>query len=75
MGNFVSSMGATQDKDNAVYTEDGALLEFTIKKYSNDKVIVESADILPTWVKKTKDKKFIVVPLEEGLEEFNNLYE
>ena len=31
-------------------TEDGILFEITFEKYSDGKVYIQSADILPTWV-------------------------
>ena len=34
----------------AAHTEDGILFEITFEKYSDGKVYVQSADILPTWV-------------------------
>ena len=33
-----------------VHTEDGMLFTFTFAKYSDGTVLVESADVLPTWV-------------------------
>ena len=32
------------------HTEDGSLFEITFEKYSDGKVYIQSADILPTWV-------------------------
>ena len=66
-GNFVSSMRSTQDKNNAAYTEDGVLFEYTISKYKDGHCEVSSVSALPLWVKNTKGKKYTVIPLDEDV--------
>lgn len=51
-------------------TEDGMLFTFTFAKYSNGTVLLESADVLPTWFHRYDDEqgvqKFQILPLEKG---------
>ena len=69
MGNFVSSMNAEHEKENAAYTEDGALFEYTVEKYEDGTAAVVHADVLPTWVKrKRQEREFIVIPLEKDVD-------
>ena len=69
MGNFVSSMRRTQNKNNADYVEDGALFTYTVSKYSDGTVAVTSAEVLPIWVKKTSgEKKYTVIPLDKSVD-------
>ncbi len=49
-------------------TEDGMLFSFTFAKYSDGTVLLESADVLPTWVDRTDETTwepmFLVLPLD-----------
>lgn len=68
-GNFVSSMRRTQKKNNADYVEDGALFSYTAEKYSDGTVAVVSAEVLPTWVKKTSGEyRYKVIPLDKSVD-------
>lgn len=69
MGNFVSSMSPTNKKiNNARYTRDGALFNFTIKKYSDGSIAVTNAKVLPIYVYKNTKNKYIVVPLDRSVD-------
>ena len=51
------------------HTEDGVLFQFTFAKYSDGTVVLEDADILPTWVnmftsKATGKKVYQIIPLD-----------
>ena len=52
LGNAVSNQrqGNLGDLIHTPHTEDGILFEITFEKYSDGKVYIQSADILPTWV-------------------------
>ena len=52
LGNAVSNQrrGNLGDLCHTAHTEDGILFEITFEKYSDGKVYIQSADILPTWV-------------------------
>ena len=66
MGNFVSSMKAAEERENAEYTEDGALFEYTVHKYEDGTCQVVRVNVLPIWVKrKYEEREFIVIPLEK----------
>jgi hypothetical protein len=49
MGNAVSNIYYINGKF-PVETEDGMLFKVTFAKYSDGTVVLESADVLPTWV-------------------------
>lgn len=72
MGNLVSSMRNTDDKDNADYVEDGALFQFTVRKYSDGTCAVTHTKVIPTWVEKTKNKyEYEIIPLT-GKEKYSS---
>ena len=48
------------------HTEDGILFEITFEKYSDGRVYIQSADILPTWVNLHRDNggnEYNIIPL------------
>ena len=50
MGNAVSAQRRHKMRLNTGHTEDGLIFSLTFSKYSDGTVILETADILPTWV-------------------------
>lgn len=50
MGNAVSNQRIAEMSLKTGHTEDGVLFSVTFAKYSDGTVILESADLLPTWV-------------------------
>ena len=51
---------------STAHTEDGILFEITFEKYSDGKVYIQSADILPTWVNLHRDNgknEYNMIPL------------
>ncbi len=68
IGNFVSSMRSTSDDEKTPYVEDGVLFEYTVEKSSDGSCKITSVNALPLWVKKTKDKEFIVIPLDKSVD-------
>ncbi len=70
-GNSVSNI--SRDDGKVKNTEDGMLFSFTFAKYSNGTVIVESADILPTWVHRYDEegvRKFQILTLDRETEDW-----
>ena len=69
-GNAVSNIYRS-DKYPA-HTEDGMLFTFTFAKYSDGTVLVEKADVLPTWVHRYDDeqgvRKFQILTMEDGVD-------
>ena len=53
-----------------IHIEDGMLFTFTFAKYSNGTVLLESADVLPTWMHRYDDdngvRKFQILTMEDG---------
>ena len=66
-GNAVSNI-TRHDKNRPINCEDGMLFNVTFAKYSDGTVILESADIMPTWVDQMDESdwtdQFIVMPLD-----------
>lgn len=70
MGNAVSNIRYSSTRP--AETEDGMLYTFTLAKYTDGSVIVESADVLSTWVNRHDNKElgreiFPIVPLDENV--------
>ena len=62
------------------HTEDGVLFSFTFAKYSDGTVILESADILPTWVylhlsSETGKNTYEILPLDSALEDWQTAFQ
>lgn len=57
-----------------VNTEDGMLFSFTFAKYSDGTVVLESAEVLPTWVYRYYDedwtRKFLILTMDAGVEDW-----
>lgn len=69
MGNAVSNQRSGNiPACSTPHTEDGILFEITFEKYSDGKVYVQSADILPTWVNmhnRNGGREYNILPLAE----------
>lgn len=68
-GNTVSNI--YQSKKYPVQTEDGMLFTFAFAKYSNGTVLVESADVIPTWVHRYDEndvRKFRIMTMKTGVD-------
>ena len=71
MGNAVSNI--RREDGFGVHTEDGMFFTFTIAKYTDGTVVIESADVLPTWVNRytsseTGREVFAILPLAEDVD-------
>ncbi len=68
-GNAVSNIYKTSKFPKN--TEDGMLFSFTFAKYSDGTVLLESADVLPTWVDRTDEAtdkaQFLILPLDRNI--------
>ncbi len=60
MGNAVSAQRRDKMRLNTGHTEDGVLFSLCFSKYSDGTVILEQADILPTWV----NDKYQILPID-----------
>ena len=70
-GNSVSNISRSDSRP--MHTEDGMLFQFTFAKYSDGTVVVESADVLPTWVWRhdvAGVRKFTVLTLDREIEDW-----
>ena len=72
MGNAVSNQRRAKMSLKTGHTEDGVLFSVTFARYSDGTVILESADLLPTWVNlathpETEKKAYMILPLDDEL--------
>lgn len=77
LGNAVSNIRKSSTRP--VETEDGMLFSFTLAKYSDGSVIVESADVLSTWVNRhtsaqTGREVFAIIPLDPTVEDWKTAF-
>ena len=75
MGNAVSNQRRERMNKDTGHTEDGVLFSVTFAKYSDGTVILESADLLPTWVflgtsPVTGDWEYNILPLDDSVEDW-----
>ena len=75
-GNIVSN----QRKTNVLasgHTEDGVLFSVTFAKYSDGTVVIESADLLPTWVNMHTDssgnRRYDILPLDSSVADWQTV--
>lgn len=68
-GNSVSNI--YRSNSFPVHTEDGMLFRVTFAKYSDGSVLVEGADVIPTWVWRYDEegvRKFKILTMEDGID-------
>lgn len=80
MGNAVSNQRIARASIKTGHTEDGVLFSFTFAKYSDGTVLLESADILPTWVNlfysnKTGKNVYQIIPLDDSIEDWKTAFD
>ena len=79
MGNSVSNQRIEQIPSAGGYTEDGVLFRVTFARYSDGTVLLESADVLPTWVNLTTGvesgkKAYEIIPLDRSITDWKNAF-
>lgn len=76
LGNAVSNIRYSETRP--AETEDGMLFSFTLAKYTDGTVIVESADVLSTWVNRHDDATgkeiFPVIPLDSTVQDWKTAF-
>ena len=71
MGNAVSNQRKGYlSSIRTAHTEDGVLFSVTFAKYSDGTVILESAELLPTWV----SGKYTILPLDKSVENWQTRF-
>lgn len=78
MGNFLSNQRASNISLTTGHSEDSVLFTFTLVKYSNGQVVVESVDLLPTWVliRGSGDSRtYHILPLDTAVENWASAYD
>ena len=79
MGNAVSNQRRQNMNLNTGHTEDGVLFSVTFSRYSDGTVILESADLLPTWVylgtNPVAEKwAYTILPLDDEIEDWQSAF-
>ena len=79
MGNAVSNQRRAKMNLKTGHTEDGVLFSVTFARYTDGTVILESADLLPTWVNldthpETGNKAYMILPLDDTLEDWKTAF-
>lgn len=80
MGNAVSNQRKERAQIKTGHTEDGVLFSVTFAKYSDGTVLLESADILPTWVnmftsKATGKLVYQIIPLDKNVADWKSAFD
>lgn len=79
MGNAVSNQRRANMNLKTGHTEDGVLFSVTFARYTDGTVILESADLLPTWVNmdihpETGKKAYMILPLDRAIEDWKTAF-
>ena len=79
MGNAVSNQRIERLPSYNGYTEDGVLFQVTFASYSDGTVMLERADLLPTWVNLTKSEQtgktaYEIIPLDREVEDWKTAF-
>lgn len=73
LGNLISNQNRLTmgDTMNSTYTENGLIVELTVRKYSNGDCVITSVDTVPLWVHRYPDSTgrfhYEVVPVEAAV--------
>lgn len=79
LGNALSNQRISEMSLKTGHTEDGLLFQFSFAKYSDGTVILESVNVLPTWVDMYYDtdaqkKVYTILPLDTGIEDWKTAF-
>ena len=79
MGNAVSNQRIEQMPSAKGYTEDGVLFQVTFARYSDGTVLLEKAELLPTWVNLTRSETtgktaYEIIPLDNTVEDWKTTF-
>jgi len=73
-GNAVSNIYPASTNNFPKNTEDGMFFTFSFAKYSDGTVVLEGADVLPTWVDRIDERdwsyNYYVLPLDKAVEDW-----
>ena len=79
MGNAVSNQRRAKMNLKTGHTEDGVLFSVTFARYTDGTVILESADLIPTWVNLAKHpdtgkNAYMILPLDDSIEDWKTAF-
>ena len=68
MGNYISNFIRTDNRDNAIYTEDGVMVKLTFNIDKNGVFSLSAVNHIPTWPYKFEDESglhYEIIPIED----------
>ncbi len=78
LGNFLSNQRADNISLTTGQSEDGVLFSFTLVKFSDGTVMLNDADMLPTWILvrgSGANRKYQVLPLDKDVEDWKTVFD
>ena len=78
LGTFLSNLRTDTSSVSTGHTEDSTMVTFSLVKYSNGDVAIDSVSLQPTWVLMRgsgNDRTFHILPLDYGVEDWATAYE
>ena len=77
VGNAVSNQRIMHMDLKTGHTEDGMLFSVTFNRYSDGTVILQSADVLPTWVdlRYEPETAYAILPLDKQIEDWKTQFD
>ena len=78
MGNAISNQQRQNMNLNTGHTEDGVLFSFTFARYSDGEVLLDSVEILPTWVHMDttgSSRTYQILPLDADVADWAAAFE
>jgi len=76
LGNAISNQRKDLMTLDTGHTEDGMLFSFSFAKYTDGEVLLDSVEVLPTWVymKKGSTNTYRIIPLDKSVSDWSEAY-
>ena len=77
MGNAISNQQRENMNLNTGHTEDGLLFSFSFTKYADETVLLDSVEVLPTWVylnHNVSPKTYRILTLDDSVEDWASAF-
>ncbi len=73
LGNFISNQRKHLMNLSTGNTEDGLIFTVNFEKYGDGRVLVESVEVIPTWVNLTNGN-YRIIPLDKSVNDWKNVF-
>lgn len=73
LGNFISNQRKHLMNLSTGNTEDGLIFTVNFEKYGDGRVLVESVEVIPTWVNLTNGN-YRIIPLDKSVNDWKNAF-